>query len=78
MKPRLLLLAGSISVNTLLKESRSISKLRKTTHSYKNPADNSEIPAIITYHPSYLLRQPLQKKLAWQDMIAVEAHLKKE
>lgn len=78
IKPKLILLAGSVAVNTILQESRSISKLRKDIHIYKNPVDESETPAIASYHPSYLLRQPLQKKLAWQDMIAVEAHLKKE
>lgn len=76
-KPKLILLSGGIAVSTILKESRSISRLRGSLHTFQNPVDAAETPVIVSYHPSYLLRQPLQKKLAWQDMIAVEAQLKK-
>lgn len=31
------------------------------------------IPAMATLHPAYLLRQPLQKRLAWRDMRALKA-----
>ena len=31
-----------------------------------------EIRAIATLHPAYLLRQPLQKRLAWRDFLAVK------
>jgi DNA polymerase len=74
-KPELLLLTGAIAVNALLKESKSISRLRGNLLSYTNPLDGKEIPVIISYHPSYLLRQPKQKKLAWQDMLAVKTQL---
>jgi DNA polymerase len=33
------------------------------------------IRAIATLHPAYLLRQPLQKRLAWRDMRALKAAL---
>jgi uracil-DNA glycosylase family 4 len=35
------------------------------------------IPAMATLHPAYLLRQPLQKRLAWRDMRALKAALDK-
>ncbi|MFC5504510.1 uracil-DNA glycosylase [Bosea massiliensis] len=35
------------------------------------------IPAMATLHPAYLLRQPLQKRLAWRDMRALKAALGK-
>lgn len=35
------------------------------------------IPAMATLHPAYLLRQPLQKRLAWRDMRALRAALDK-
>lgn len=33
------------------------------------------IRAIATLHPAYLLRQPLQKRLAWRDLRALRAAL---
>jgi uracil-DNA glycosylase family 4 len=33
------------------------------------------IRAIATLHPAYLLRQPLQKRLAWRDLRALKAAL---
>ena len=34
-----------------------------------------EIRAIATLHPAYLLRQPLQKRLAWRDFLAIKKAL---
>lgn len=70
--PKVILLAGGVAVRTLLGDETSISRLRGKVHSYHNPFLNKEIPVIITYHPSYLLRSPAQKKLAWQDMLALK------
>jgi DNA polymerase len=33
------------------------------------------IRAMATLHPAYLLRQPLQKRLAWRDFLALQAAL---
>ncbi len=65
-KPKIILLAGGVAVRALLQDESSISRLRGKQLKYK------DIPVIITYHPSYLLRQPSQKKLAWQDMLALK------
>ena len=34
-----------------------------------------EIRAIATFHPAYLLRSPLQKRLAWRDFLALRKAL---
>ena len=34
-----------------------------------------DIRAIATLHPAYLLRQPLAKRLAWRDFLAIRAAL---
>ena len=34
-----------------------------------------EIRAIATFHPAYLLRSPLQKRLAWRDFLAIKKAL---
>lgn len=40
----------------------SVGKLRGKVHQYGN------LPVIVTYHPSYLLRQPHDKAQAWHDL----------
>jgi DNA polymerase len=34
-----------------------------------------EIRAIASFHPSYLLRTPLEKRSAWKDFLAIRAAL---
>ena len=34
-----------------------------------------EIRAIATFHPAYLLRSPLDKRLAWRDFLAIKKAL---
>jgi DNA polymerase len=62
IKPKLLILMGTVTAKTLLDKPESFSKLRKQWHSY------DDIPALVTYHTSYLIQTPAQKKLAWQDL----------
>jgi DNA polymerase len=31
--------------------------------------------AVATLHPAYLLRQPVAKRLAWQDLLSIRAAL---
>lgn len=46
-----------------------VSRLRGTVHRY------AELPLIVTYHPAYLLRSPLEKRKAWADLcLAMNAH----
>jgi DNA polymerase len=75
VKPRLLILCGSVAAQALLGRSESISRLRRTWHSYTpqiSEAGNAPpIPALATYHPAYLLKTPSQKKAVWQDMLTV-------
>ena len=35
----------------------------------------ADIKAMATLHPAYLLRQPLQKRLAWRDFKTIRAAL---
>lgn len=42
--------------------SNSVGKLRGKIHQYQ------QTPVIVTYHPSYLLRQPQDKGLVWKDL----------
>lgn len=76
IKPHLIILAGSTACNAILANSTPISKQRQKGFSYKNQYLNQPIETIVIFHPSYLLRQPSQKKAAWQDMLFIKTLLK--
>jgi DNA polymerase len=75
--PKLLILAGSVALYSLFGISTALSPYRQKLLNYKNQYLPEAIPTIVIYHPSYLLRQPLQKKLAWQDMLFIKKTMEK-
>lgn len=62
VKPRLLVALGRIAAHYLLNTKTSLGQLRGKTHCYANT------PLIVTYHPAYLLRNPVDKGKAFQDL----------
>jgi DNA polymerase len=75
VSPRLLILSGGTAANTLLKKDQSISRLRGKIYDYSNEYLASPVKTALMYHPSYLLRQPLNKKQAWQDLLIIKRFL---
>jgi DNA polymerase len=69
--PDFLILLGGASAKQLLQTSEGILKLRGRWRTYRT--DRREIRAMATLHPAYLLRQPLQKRLAWRDLLTLKA-----
>ncbi len=71
--PKILICLGAPSAQTLLAIKDGIMRARGKWLPYEISTGRS-IPALAMLHPAYLLRQPAQKKLAWQDlrMIAKE------
>ncbi len=67
--PKLLILCGNMAAKTVLKESQNITKLRGQALKY------GDIPVRVLTPPSQLLRKPLDKRLAWQDLLAIQALL---
>jgi len=65
IQPRLILAVGRIAAQRLLQTDQSLSKMRGQLHEYSL----TSIPLIVTYHPAYLLRTPLDKRKAWQDLL---------
>lgn len=65
IKPKIIVAMGRFAAQSLLKTTRPISKLRGEVFSY---ADTG-IPMVVTYHPAYLLRTPLDKRKAWDDLL---------
>ncbi len=73
IKPDVILMLGGSSAKTLLKTSDGIMKLRGKWSEVKT--DNTSVKALPTLHPAYLLRQPLHKKLVWQDLLSLKQHI---
>ncbi|MFG1243287.1 uracil-DNA glycosylase [Xanthobacter sp. V7C-4] len=71
--PDILVCLGGPSAQALLATTEGITRLRGRFMDYES--GTRTIRAIATFHPAYLLRTPLGKRLAWRDMLAVEAAL---
>lgn len=72
IKPKLILLVGATSASALLNSSETISRLRTKFYQYNNQYLTEPLPAAVIFHPSYLLRQPLQKKTVWFDLLKIK------
>jgi uracil-DNA glycosylase family 4 len=66
VNPRLLVCLGAPSTQTLLGVKDGILRLRGRWLDYR--LGETTIPALPVLHPAFLLRQPNQKRLAWQDL----------
>ncbi|MEN3930388.1 uracil-DNA glycosylase [Microvirga sp. W0021] len=69
VNPDLLVTLGGPSTQNLLNVKEGILRSRGRWFPYALP--NRSIQALATLHPAYLLRQPLQKRLAWRDFQAL-------
>lgn len=69
--PKVIIGLGNVAVKTLLKTKEGITSLRGRWHQYAG------IPFMPTFHPAYLLRNPADKKLVWDDIKKVLAELEK-
>ena len=63
--PKILVCLGGAAAQTLLGCKEGIMRMRGRWFAF---AGNPEIRALAMLHPAYLLRQPAQKQLAWQDL----------
>lgn len=76
IQPKLIVALGKTAAASLLGLNDTLASLRGKLHHYRSMSSDGEaqdIPLIITYHPAYLLRTPLDKAKAWQDLcLAVE------
>jgi uracil-DNA glycosylase family 4 len=62
IKPKIILAVGRIAAQNLLKTTTPIGKLRGVVHDYQG------VPLVVVYHPAYLLRSPLEKRRAFDDL----------
>lgn len=77
LRPRLIVFLGGAAARALLGVQEGVTRLRGRRFSYA-PATGDPIPAMITFHPAYLLRQAAHKRLAWRDLLAIRRHLSEQ
>lgn len=66
VQPRLVVLMGRFAAQSLLGTEASIAALRGRVHRIER--GGRSLPAVVTYHPAYLLRNPADKAKAWADL----------
>jgi len=71
--PDVLVCLGGPSAQTLLGIKDCITRTRGRWFTYDT--GKREIRAMATFHPAFLLRSPLQKRLAWRDFLAIKKAL---
>ena len=65
VRPRAIIALGRAAAQTLLRSNEAISRLRGRWHDYHG------IRLMPTFHPAYLLRNPGDKRLVWEDIKSV-------
>jgi uracil-DNA glycosylase family 4 len=71
--PKVLVSLGGPAAKALTGSADGILKLRGKWQAYR--VGEREVPCLATLHPAYLLRQPLQKRLAWRDFLSLKRKL---
>lgn len=62
LQPKYIVCLGAVAVRSLLGLTLPVGSLRGRFHQYR------QARVVVTYHPSYLLRNESAKRLVWQDM----------
>ena len=62
IRPQIIVALGRFATQGLLQVDTPLNKLRGTVQHY------GEIPVLVTYHPAYLLRNPIDKRRVWEDL----------
>ncbi len=62
LNPRLIVALGRHAAHSLLRTELPLTRLRSRRMSYHG------IPLVVTYHPAYLLRNPVDKRKVWDDL----------
>lgn len=64
IKPKLILALGNSAAQQLLKSKSTMNRLRGQLHY----VDTINAPILVSYHPTYLLASPNEKRKAWEDL----------
>ncbi len=64
VEPKIILVVGRVAAQNLLNTREPLARLRGRVHRLPD----RDIPVVVTYHPAYLLRKPVDKRKAWDDL----------
>ena len=64
LKPKIILAVGPVAAQIMLRTDLTLERLRQHVHRY----GGSRVPLVVTYHPAHLLRNPTDKRKAWEDL----------
>lgn len=70
IRPKVICALGKFAAQTLLRTEAPISRLRGRFHEWNG------LKVMPTFHPAYLLRNPADKKLVWEDVQQIMRELK--
>ena len=68
--PRMIVALGKSAACALLRADSSVASLRNRIHHYRG------MSLVVTYHPAYLLRNPVDKARAWEDLLMARRALR--
>lgn len=74
--PKVIILVGATAMSAILGINEPITKIRGRFLDYKPDFLNENTKTFTIFHPSFLMRQPAKKKVAWQDMLSLENFVK--
>lgn len=75
IKPKAIVFLGSNIAQAVMGTKQNLMNLRNKVHKYKN--GNAEVDCFVSFAPSYLIKNPLAKKLAMEDFVKIEEIFKK-
>ena len=72
--PKVILAVGGLSAQTLIDPNLRITRERGKWREFS--VGTQTIPVLPTLHPAYLLRQPVNKRQAWEDLLILKDFLR--
>jgi DNA polymerase len=76
--PKIIILVGSTAMSAILGLKDPITKIRGEILDYQADFLTSPSKIFTIFHPSFLMRQPMKKKIVWQDMLTLEKFIKND
>jgi uracil-DNA glycosylase len=75
IQPKVIVMIGGVAAKSILNVTTGITGIRGHWHGYKTTSMTDTLQAYAIYHPSYLLRSPGQKRIAWHDLLVLKQKL---
>jgi len=78
INPTIIVLLGLNAAKSILNSNSDISKMREKWYDYQSINLKKPIKCIVTYHPSYLIQHPNNKKFSWEDLKKIKKKINDE